>query len=64
MRTDPLRRGYLFLTDQDARPEYGSDPRVNIWDDDWGEQGEDWSGGFVVGHGMDTDVLREAGISR
>ena len=24
--------------------------------------GEDWSGGFVVGHGMDTDVLREAGI--
>jgi hypothetical protein len=30
---DGLRRGYLFLTDQDARPEYGSDPRVNIWDD-------------------------------
>src|SRR5436853_262748 len=24
--------------------------------------GEDWSGGFVVGHGMDTNVLREAGI--
>ena len=24
--------------------------------------GEDWSGGFVVGHGMDTDVLRAAGI--
>ena len=24
--------------------------------------GEDWGGGFVVGHGMDTDVLREAGI--
>src|SRR6266849_7782540 len=24
--------------------------------------GEDWTGGFVVGHGMDTDVLREAGI--
>ncbi|MBW8741375.1 MAG: TrkA family potassium uptake protein [Acidobacteria bacterium] len=24
--------------------------------------GEDWAGGFVVGHGMDTDVLREAGI--
>jgi trk system potassium uptake protein TrkA len=24
--------------------------------------GEDWSGGFVVGHGMDTTVLREAGI--
>jgi trk system potassium uptake protein TrkA len=24
--------------------------------------GERWSGGFVVGHGMDTDVLREAGI--
>ena len=24
--------------------------------------GEHWSGGFVVGHGMDTDVLREAGI--
>jgi trk system potassium uptake protein TrkA len=24
--------------------------------------GEDWSGGFIVGHGMDTAVLREAGI--
>jgi trk system potassium uptake protein len=24
--------------------------------------GEHWSGGFVVGHGMDTDILREAGI--
>ena len=24
--------------------------------------GEDWRGGFVVGHGMDVDVLRAAGI--
>src|SRR5438552_15091087 len=24
--------------------------------------GENWAGGLVVGHGMDTDVLREAGI--
>jgi len=24
--------------------------------------GEHWGGGFIVGHGMDTDVLREAGI--
>lgn len=24
--------------------------------------GEDWQGGFVVGHGMDADVLRRAGI--
>ncbi len=24
--------------------------------------GEDWQGGFVVGHGMDLDVLRRAGI--
>ena len=24
--------------------------------------GEHWSGGFVVGHGMDVDVLRRAGI--
>ena len=31
--TDGLRRGYLFLSDADARPEYGSDPRVNLWDD-------------------------------
>ena len=28
-----LKRGYLFLSDADARPEYGSDPRVNLWDD-------------------------------
>ena len=24
--------------------------------------GENWRGAFVVGHGMDTDLLREAGI--
>ena len=24
--------------------------------------GEDWTGGFIVGHGMDTAVLREAGV--
>ena len=24
--------------------------------------GSHWSGGFIVGHGMDVDVLREAGI--
>jgi trk system potassium uptake protein TrkA len=24
--------------------------------------GEDWAGGFIVGHGMDTGVLRQAGI--
>ena len=24
--------------------------------------GEDWTGGFVVGHGMDVDVLRAAGV--
>ena len=28
-----LRKGYLYLSDIDARPEYGSDPRVNLWDD-------------------------------
>lgn len=28
-----LRRGYLYLTDADARPEYASDPRTNLWDD-------------------------------
>ncbi|MGB2954138.1 MAG: TrkA family potassium uptake protein [Gaiellaceae bacterium] len=27
-----------------------------------GRLGEDWRGGFVVGHGMDINVLREAGI--
>jgi len=24
--------------------------------------GENWAGGFIVGHGMDTAILREAGI--
>jgi hypothetical protein len=28
-----LAKGYLFLTDQDARPENASDPRVTLWDD-------------------------------
>jgi trk system potassium uptake protein TrkA len=27
-----------------------------------GRLGEDWRGGFIVGHGMDVDVLLEAGI--
>jgi hypothetical protein len=30
---DGLRRGLLFLSDADARPEYSSDPRTNLWDD-------------------------------
>jgi len=28
-----LRRGFLFLSDGDARPEFASDPRTNLWDD-------------------------------
>jgi trk/ktr system potassium uptake protein len=27
-----------------------------------GRLGESWDGGFVVGHGMDTSVLRRAGV--
>src|SRR5438477_13041639 len=27
-----------------------------------GRLGDDWAGGFYVGHGMDTSLLREAGI--
>lgn len=27
-----------------------------------GRLGDDWSGAFVLGHGMDVDVLHEAGI--
>jgi hypothetical protein len=30
---DGLSKGYLYLSDGDARPEYASDPRVNVWDD-------------------------------
>lgn len=30
---DGLRKGYLFLSDADARPEFASDPRTNLWDD-------------------------------
>ena len=28
-----LVKGYLYLSDADARPENASDPRVNLWDD-------------------------------
>jgi Met-zincin/Domain of unknown function (DUF5117) len=28
-----LRKGYLYLSDGDARPENASDPRTNLWDD-------------------------------
>jgi len=31
---DGLTKGFVFLSDADARPEYGSDPRVSLWDDD------------------------------
>ena len=30
---DGLSKGYLYLSDADARPDYASDPRVNLWDD-------------------------------
>jgi len=28
-----LKKGYLYLSDADARPEYASDPRTSLWDD-------------------------------
>ncbi|HEX8725192.1 MAG TPA: zinc-dependent metalloprotease, partial [Gemmatimonadaceae bacterium] len=28
-----LKKGYLYLSDADARPDYASDPRTNLWDD-------------------------------
>ncbi len=28
-----LRRGFLFLSDADARPDFASDPRTALWDD-------------------------------
>lgn len=28
-----LKKGYLFLSDADARPDYAADPRTNLWDD-------------------------------
>ena len=28
-----LAKGFLFLSDADARPEFASDPRTNLWDD-------------------------------
>jgi trk system potassium uptake protein TrkA len=31
-------------------------------EDSLGRLGESWTGGFVVGHGMDLHLLREAGI--
>lgn len=30
---DGLQKGYLYLSDGDARPEFASDPRTNLWDD-------------------------------
>lgn len=39
-----LQNGYLFLSDNDARPAFASDPRTNLWDDAstaeefWGHQ--------------------------
>jgi hypothetical protein len=30
---DGLRKGYLYLSDGDARPDFASDPRTNLWDD-------------------------------
>jgi hypothetical protein len=30
---DGLRRGLLHLSDGDARPDFASDPRTNLWDD-------------------------------
>ncbi|HEX7937740.1 MAG TPA: zinc-dependent metalloprotease, partial [Gemmatimonadaceae bacterium] len=30
---DGLKKGYLYLSDGDARPDFASDPRTNLWDD-------------------------------
>lgn len=30
---DGLKKGYVFLSDADARPDNAADPRVNLWDD-------------------------------
>ena len=30
---DGLRRGFLYLSDGDARPDNAADPRTNLWDD-------------------------------
>ncbi|HEY4672249.1 MAG TPA: zinc-dependent metalloprotease, partial [Gemmatimonadaceae bacterium] len=30
---DGLKKGFLFLSDADARPDFASDPRTNLWDD-------------------------------
>ena len=35
---------------------------VDEKDEALGRLGDDWRGGFVVGHGMDMDVLRRAGV--
>jgi trk system potassium uptake protein TrkA len=43
----------------------GSDWDVTVLDeneDALGRLGETWTGGFVVGHGMDMQLLRQAGI--
>jgi trk system potassium uptake protein TrkA len=43
----------------------GSEWDVTVLDeneDALGRLGESWTGGFVVGHGMDLQLLREAGI--
>src|SRR5919199_2609580 len=52
----------------------GSNVALQLADEGWdvtvvdekeealGRLGESWRGGFVLGHGMDVDVLREAGI--
>jgi hypothetical protein len=31
--SEGLKKGFLFLSDADARPEFASDPRTNLWDD-------------------------------
>jgi hypothetical protein len=31
--SEGLKQGYLFLSDNDARPDFASDPRTNLWDD-------------------------------
>jgi len=44
---------------------HGSGWDVTVCDEDedaLGRLGDTWTGGFVVGHGMDLQVLRDAGI--
>ncbi len=63
MKADVIGCGRVGSSVAKALDRHGWDVvAIDEKEDALGRLGENWRGGFIVGHGMDSAVLREAGV--